>query len=255
MLNYVIGMPVAILERAPRRRLVSRVALLGALATLAALLLTSSRAQAFWVLNFSTGQTLDPGRVGFIGGTGGQVTAVGEPLRLSYTPFLAHAGIRVGLFDGVDLGYRMVTVPLPWTAVGPTLGAASDVKIRLTHKASPWQVAVIGGGAFAYLRVFDVDRLAWSPGADLVVTRVLSDALSISVNARYVFTAIPTAPGGLRDNSLHAFGSSVGMRIGLTRTVSVLPEIGVFRFLGAISGAENDGVAMQYGAVLSAVID
>ena len=251
MFLYATTMTVAMLDRASRSKL-RCLALLGALL---ASVLTSAEAGAFWVLNFSTGQTLDPGRIGFIGGTGGQLTAVGEPLRLSYTPFLAHAGIRVGLFDGVDIGYRMVTVPLPWTAVGPTLGAASDVKVRLTHKSSPWQVGIIGGGAFAYLRVFNDDRLAWSPGADLVITRVLSDSLSVSANARYVFTAVPSAPGGIDNNSLHAFGSSVGMRIGLTRTVSVLPEVGVFRFIGAIGGTQSDGVGMQYGAVLSAVLD
>jgi hypothetical protein len=216
---------------------------------------TPSEARAFWVLNFSTGQTLDPGRIGFIGGTGGQLTVVGEPLRLSYTPFLAHAGIRVGLFDGVDVGYRMVTVPLPWTSVGPTLGAASDLKVRLTHESSPWQVAIIGGGAFAYLRVFNDDHLAWSPGADLIITRVVSDSLSVSGNARYVFTAIPSAPGGIGANSLHAFGPSVGMRIGLTGTVSVHPEIGVFRFIGEIGGIQSDGIGMQYGAVLSTMFD
>lgn len=226
-----------------------------ALLSFTALGLGAHDAHAFWVLNFSTGQTLDPGHVGFIGGTGGQVTAVGEPLRSSYTPFLAHAGIRVGLLDGLDAGYRLVTVPLPWNAVGPTLGSAVDVKVRLTTKKSPWQVAVIGGGSFAYLRLFDDDRAAWSPGADLVVTRVLSGTLSVSANARYVYTAIPTAPGGITNNSLHAFGPTVGMRIGLTRTVSVLPEIGLFRFMGRIAGASEDGAGVQYGVVLSATLD
>lgn len=225
-----------------------------ALAASCLTLLVATPARAFWVLNFSTGQTLDPGHLAFIGGTGGQLTAVGDPLRTSYTPFLAHAGVRVGLVDGVDVGYRMVTVPLPWTSVGPTLGAASDVKVRLTQKASPWQVALVGGGAFAYLRVFDDDRLAWSPGADLVVTRVFSEALSLSVNARYVYTAIPGAPGGISGNSLHAFGPTVGMRIALTKVVSVLPEIGVFDFVGSLGGVTDDGIGMQYGAVLSASI-
>ncbi len=225
-----------------------------ALACIALVTLVGRRASAFWILNFSTGQTLDPGHVGFIGGTGGQLSAVGAPESTSFTPFLAHAGIRVGLVDRLDVGYRLVTVALPWSAVGPTLGAASDVKLRLTSKASPWQVAVIGGGAFAYLHIASQDRFAWSPGGDLVVTRILSGALSLSANARYTFTAVPSAIGATAANHLHAFGGSVGMRLAVTPTVSVLPEVGLFRFQGELAGVESNGVGLQYGVVLAANI-
>ncbi len=216
--------------------------------------LLSARSEAFWVLNFSTGQTLAPGQVAFIGGTGGQLTFIGEPSKVSFTPFLAHAGIRIGLFDRLDIGYRLVTVPLPYNSVGPTLGAASDLKFRFTPEGSSWHAALIAGGAFAYLHVADQDRTAWSPGADLILSHTLSNGWVPAVNARYVFTAIPSAPGGAQQNHVHAFGGSASLKIGLTRTVSVIPELGVFRFDGAIGGVPESGWGGQYGAVLSAAI-
>lgn len=211
-------------------------------------------ASAFWVLNFSTADTLAPGQVGFIGGTGGQLTTVGEPAKLSYTPFLAHAGIRVGLIDRLDIGYRLVTVPLPYNTAGPSLGAAADAKVRLTPKESRWQVSLIAGGAIAYLRLSGENRTAFSPGGDVVVSRTLATALTVAANARYVFAAIPSAPGGASANQVQVFGGSVALRIGLTQTVSIIPEMGLFRFEGELGNVESDGWGTQYGAVLSALI-
>ena len=230
------------------RRVMNGAAALVALAVL----LASRPARAFWVLNFSTAQTVAPGHVVFIGGTGGQLTSVGHPLQASYTPFLAHAGIRFGIANGVDAGYRLVTVPMPWSAVGPTLGSAVDVKLRLTPMSWHWQLAFIAGGAVSYLLIADTDRFAWSPGVDVVLTRLLGPNLSITLNARYAYTAIPSAAGGADQNYVHAFGPSVGMRFGLTKNISVLPELGFFRFQGAIGGVEKEGLGMQYGAILSA---
>ena len=216
--------------------------------------LASPDANAVWVLNFSTAQTLAPGRVSFIGGTGGQFTTVAHPVQASYTPFLAHAGIRVGIADGLDAGYRLVTVPLPWSTVGPSLGSAVDVKIRLTPNAWRWQLGLILGGAVSYLRVLDSDKFAWSPGADLVLTNIVSSWLAVTLNARYAYTAIPSAPGGADANYVHTAGTSVGLRFGLTKTVAILPEIGVFRFQGAILGEDKEGLGVQYGVILAATL-
>jgi hypothetical protein len=143
---------------------------------------------------------------------------------------------------------------LPYSSVGPTLGGAADLKFRFTPTQSRWHLAVIAGGAVSYLRVSGQDRAAWSPGADLVVSRSLTDALVAALNARYVFAGIPTAPGGTAANHVHAIGGSAALKIGLTETVSIIPEIGVFRFEGAIGGSTADGWGSQYGAVLSALV-
>jgi hypothetical protein len=220
---------------------------------LVVLAVAPGRAQAFWLLNFQTAPPLPPGAVGFIGGTGGQLTLVGTPLATSYTPFLAHAGIRVGIASWLDAGYRLTTVPLPYSnAGGPGLGAQMDLKFRLTPARLSWQAAVIVDAAYAYLLNTDRSLQAWSPGADLVVSHSLGTRYAIAFNARYVFTAIPSADGGSGRNFVHAFGPTVGLRIALSDTVSLQPEIGAFRFMGQIAGVENDGWGIQYGLVLGA---
>jgi hypothetical protein len=208
-------------------------------------------AQAFWLLGFATGDTLPPGALGAIAGTGGQDSDVGNPRTNSFTPFLAHAGVRLGVLDNVDLGYRLTTLPLPYSKVGPTLGGEIDVKVRLTPQESPWQVALIGGGAYSYLQLQGSSRDAWSPGVDLTVSRRLSNTYTVISEMRYVYTAITSAPGGSRRNEVQAAGADLGTRIALTKTVALVPEIGVFDFNGQIGGRNESGVGFQYGAVLS----
>ena len=222
------------------------------LAAVAVVAASSQPARAQWLLNFSTAETLGPGQIGFIAGTGGQVTSAGAPAKTSYTPFLAHAGIRIGLADRLDIGYRLVTVPLPYSSVGPSLGSAIDAKVRLTPSGATWHVAVIAGGGISYLKISNQDRTAWSPGGALTLSHAMAAGWTFVANGRYSYTEIPSAAGGSTENHVHAIGGSVASRITATSSVSVVPEIGVFALRGAVSGRTTDGVGLQYGVVLSA---
>ncbi len=215
------------------------------------LLAAAAPADAFWLLGFSTAQTLGPGEVGVISGTGGQFTTAGHPPRDSFTPALAHAGLRVGLVDRLDVGYRLVTVPLPFGVVGPTLASAVDLKLRLTPAGAGWPVALVAGGAAAYLALDGQDRWAWSPGAALVLSRDLRDGLTLTVNARYLYAAIPDGPGGAGSNEVQIAGGSASARIALRPGLAVIPELGLFRAVGRLRGAPADGLGLQYGAVLA----
>ncbi len=214
-------------------------------------LLNPRPASAFWLLGFATGDTLPVGDLAAIAGTGGQYASVGNPSRDNYTPFLPHAGLRVGFSDGWDIGYRLTQVALPFSGAGPSLGGEIDVKHRLTPTDSKWQAAIVIGGAYSYLDIAGQSRSAWSPGIDLVFSRTLNRRYTAISELRYVYTAIPTGVGGSNFNYLHAAGVDLGMRIGLTKTVSLVPEVGVFDFIGHLGNQSANGIAAQYGAVLA----
>ena len=220
---------------------------------LAALLLflTPACCQAFWLLGFSPAPTLAPGRAGFISGTGAQFTRVGSPGKSSFTAALPHAGLRVGLTDRLDLGYRLCQVPLPFTSVAPTLGSEFDLKFRLTNAESSWQSSMVVGGAYAYLSISDQSKRAWSPGTDLVLSRDLSPRLGVFGELRYVYTAVPSAPGGEGANHVHSFGPAAGVKWAWTPQVSIVPEAGAFGFRGELGGKAADGFGVQVGVVLS----
>jgi len=210
-----------------------------------------SHAFAFWLLGFSDADTLPPGAVGAISGTGGQLTEVGRPTQGSFTPFLAHAGFRLGITDGFDVGYRLAQIALPFSSAGPVLGGELDARYRLTSTAAPWQASVVGGLAYSYLILNNVSKNAWSPGADLLLSHVLTPTYTFISELRYVYTEITSAPGGAGENYLHAAGVDIGMKIAVTRTVSLVPEMGLFNFTGRLAGRNADGIGFQYGAVLS----
>ncbi|RTL48838.1 MAG: hypothetical protein EKK39_11890 [Sphingobacteriales bacterium] len=117
-------------------------------------------AHAQWVLNFGTAATVQPKDFVFISGTGGQVTFIKNPATTNFTPFLAHAGLRLGISKNLDIGYRLCTVPLPWSTIGPTLSSAIDAKLRLTNATAPYQIAVIAGGGYAYLKILNNHKSA-----------------------------------------------------------------------------------------------
>lgn len=218
----------------------------------AALLLMGVPVRAFWLLGFSPADTLPPGEMGFISGTGGQLTSVGPPDKTSYTPSLPHAGLRLGLGADFDVGYRLVQVALPFSAAGPTLASEVDVKWRFTPRASRWQAAVVPTFAYGYVMVGGVSKNAWSPGVDIVLSRRLDwrDA-RLFTEVRYLYAAVNSAPGGTPNNYLHAAGNDWGVKIPLTPQISIVPEVGLFDFIGRNLGARADGVGFQYGAVLS----
>ncbi|HEX2940599.1 MAG TPA: hypothetical protein VHO91_06095 [Rhodopila sp.] len=216
----------------------------------AGLLLAPRPAAAFWLLGFSTGDTLPQGDFSAIAGTGGQYSSVGDPKRTSFTPFLPHAGFRAGIADGWDIGYRLTQVALPFSGVGPSLGGEIDLKRRLTPADSAWQAAIVIGMAYSYLDISDQSRNAWSPGADLIISRTLNERYAIFTDLRYVYTAIPSALGGSGANYVNAAGAGLGVRIKLTKMMALVPEAGVFDFTGRLANRTENGIGVQYGAVL-----
>ena len=221
------------------------------LAAFASLLLSPGAASAFWLLGFSTADTLPPGHVGFIAGTGGQFAYVGRPQKTSFTPFLAHAGIRLGLSRRIDVGYRLTQTAIPFSSAGTTLGGEADIRYRLTPAGEAWQAAILAGGAYGYLDLEGESHEAWSPGVDLMASRRLNSKYFLITELRYVYTAIPTAPGGISENYVHAVGPDIGLKIGLTPQISIVPETGLFDFTGRFKRKDASGLGYQYGVVLS----
>ncbi len=215
-------------------------------------LIAAAPARAFWLLGFSPAETLKPGDLGFISGTGGQLTSVGSPQKTSYTPSLPHAGIRLGLSDSLDAGYRLVQVALPFSASGPTLASEVDVKWRLTDTRSTWQAALVPSFAYGYVMLNGASKDAWSPGLGLILSRRIAwrDA-RVFTELRYVYSAVGSAPGGSAQTHLHAAGNDWGLKVPLTSQISLIPEAGLFDFMGRNLGARADGIGFQYGVVLS----
>ncbi|MBS1532992.1 MAG: hypothetical protein JSU01_22015 [Bacteroidetes bacterium] len=207
-------------------------------------------AQAQWLLNFGAASTLAPGQVAFISGTGAQLTFIQSPSSTNFTPFLAHAGIRVGLFNGVDIGYRLCTVPLPYSSAGPSLGAATDLKVRLTPKDAQWQFSVIGGGGLAYVTLLDKAKTAWSPGVALVLTKNISSSTSLTLNARYTESYIVTAAGGGSQNYARSIGGSLGLTHNMSEVLAISPELGLFDLQGRIANNPTNGIGIQTGVIL-----
>lgn len=216
----------------------------------AVLISTALNANAQWLLNFGTASTVQPKDFAFISGTGMQFTFLNAPTSANLTPFLAHAGIRVGLSPNLDIGYRLCTVALPFSTVGPTLGSAMDLKLRVTPADVAWQVGIIGGGGLAFVRVLDKNKTAWSPGGAVVLTHAISPKTSISVNGRYVETFIPTATGGSNANYVKAYGGSIGMAASLNPVISMMPELGVFGLNGKMNNTQEKGIGLQFGLVM-----
>ncbi len=209
------------------------------------------KASAFWLLGFSTADTLPAGGLGVMAGTGGQISRVSPSAQNSSTAFIPHAGFRLGIADGLDVGYRLTQVLLPFASVGPTLGGELDAKYRITKPSDATQFAIIGGLAYAHLDLLGQSKNAWSPGLDLVISHVLSDKYALFAELRDVYTALPTAPGGDGSNNVNASGIGTGVKIKLTQQTSLVPEIGFFHLNGKLLGAEANGNAVQVGVVFS----
>ncbi|MBS1522659.1 MAG: hypothetical protein JST50_16795 [Bacteroidetes bacterium] len=210
----------------------------------------SKAAMAQWLLNFGSASTLQPGKVAFISGTGAQLTFIQNPSSTNFTPFLAHAGIRVGLFQGVDIGYRLCTVPLPYSSAGPSLGAATDVKIRLTPVGSEFQFSMIAGGGLAYVTLSGKSKTAWSPGGAVVLSRNISATTSLTLNGRYTESYIVTAIGGGHMNYARSIGGSLGLTHDISQILAISPEIGLFDLQGKLANVPTNGLGVQIGTVL-----
>ena len=217
---------------------------------LVAVFCSSTAFAGSWLLGFSPADTVAPGSYSAIAGTGGQWSSVGSPRQDSFTPFLAHAGIRTGLTGSWDIGYRLATVALPYSSVAPSLGGEVDVKHRLTAKDDPWQVALVAGVGYAYLDIQGQSRSAWSPGVDMVISHNVAPGYIAFADLRYVYTEIPSATGGSNSNHFQALGPGIGVKIKFKENVSLTPEVGVFDFQGNIAGQKTNGIGVQYGAVL-----
>lgn len=224
---------------------------LAGLLLLLAATLTAAPAHAFWVVNFGPAPTLPRGRFAFAGGMGGQVVLVGEPIRTSAVFFIPHAGIRAGLADFVDIGYRLAPIALPFSSVGPSLGGNLDIKFRLTPRESSWQFAALVGGGLGHVIVNDDGKLAYSPNAALLLSTHVAEHTQLTFMGRYVFMGIPTAPGGDAGNHVHIAGLSTGLKVDINETVAVLPEIGAYWYEGRIADQRTSGPAFQYGVVLA----
>lgn len=211
----------------------------------------SPSASAFWLLGFSSADTLPPGALGVIAGTGAQLADVGKPSETSFTPFLPHAGLRYGVSDNMDVGYRLTQVALPYSSAGPSLGGEVDIKYQFAPGADGWRTALVGGMAYSYLDISGVSKSAWSPGVDWVMSRVLTPKYTLISELRYVYTAIPSATGGSASNFVNALGADLGTKIKLTQQVSLIPELGLFNLSGQLLGKNENGVGLQIGAVLA----
>ena len=213
--------------------------------------LLPSRADAFWVVNFGTAETLRPGQVGFAAGMGGQAVFVGDPTRSNAFFLIPHAGIRLGLSDRLDAGFRLAPVPLPFSTVGPGFGANLDVKLRITDADSNVGFSVIAGAGGAHVLVLDEHKAAFSPNGALLLSFKTSDATTLTTMARYVYLGIPTASGGASDNFVHIAGASLGLKIQALPSVAVLPEVGAYWYEGRISDVRMAGPGFQYGIMLA----
>ena len=211
----------------------------------------SSTASAFWLLGFASADTLPPGALGVIAGTGAQLADAGKPSQTSFTPFLPHAGFRYGVSDNMDVGYRLTQVALPYSSAGPSLGGELDAKYQFAPSANGWRTALVGGMAYSYLDISGVSKSAWSPGVDWVMSRILTPKYTLISELRYVYTAIPSATGGSANNFVNALGADLGTKIKLTQQVSLIPEVGLFNLSGQLLGKNANGVGLQIGAVLA----
>ncbi|KXW56319.1 hypothetical protein LHV13_07650 [Ferrovum sp. PN-J185] len=221
------------------------------LSLLCALLFFYQYSNAFWLLGFSDANTLSPGSLGVIAGTGAQFARVGNPQSNSFTGAIPHAGIRYGLNEDTDIGYRLVQVALPFTSVGPTLGSEVDLKKRLTNVNDPYQIALVGGVAYSYLDISGTSKSAYSPGADLILSHAISPKYTWFTELREVYTAIPTAVGSTGSNHFNALGIASGGKIKLTDSTSFVPEIGYFHFNGLLNNQSANGNAIQIGAIFA----
>lgn len=176
---------------------------------------------------------------------------VGEPRQTNGFFLIPHAGLRLGLVERLDLGFRLAPVPLPYSSVGPGFGANLDAKLRLTPRDAGVQLAVIVGAGGAHVLLRDHHRAAWSPNGAGLVTFHVGETTRLTFMGRYVYLAIPTADGGGSKNFVHIAGGSAGLKLELSKSVALLPEVGTYWYEGRIADKRTSGPGGQYGLMLA----
>lgn len=221
------------------------------IAILVMLFVIPSNSYGFWVVNFGTARTLNKGKFGFAAGMGGQMVFLGDPQLTSAFFTIPHAGFRYGITSRLDGGLRLAPIPLPFATVGPGFGVNLDVKYCFTKPDSKFDLAVVLGFGGAHVLIEENTRYAYSPNAALLGTYNMSETTHLTVMARYVNLAIPTAPQGASANYVNIAGVSFGLKKDIRPNISILPEVGVYNYDGRIAGTGKSGPGFQYGLMIS----
>ena len=114
----------------------------------------------------------------------------------------------------------------------------------------PYQIVVIAGGGYAYLKILDNHESAWSPGVAIPITRQLNSSTSITFNGQLLQTVIPSAFGCKSNNDVRIIGGSIRLYSNLNSVIGIIPEIGIFNLSGKINNVESNGIGIQAGVVL-----
>ena len=146
---------------------------------------------------------------------------------------------------------RLAPILLPFSIVGPGFGANLDVKYWFTNKARRLQSSVVLGVGGAHVVIEGNTRLAYSPNAAALGTMRMSERTDLTVMARGVHLAIPTAAGGARSNFVNILGPAVGVLRSINATMSILPEVGAYWYDGRIGGVSKQGPGFQYGVMIA----
>ena len=214
-------------------------------------LLIPMESKGFWVVNFGTARTLHKGKFGFAAGIGGQMVFLGQPRLTSGFYTIPHAGFRYGLAQRLDVGLRLAPIPLPFSTVGPGFGVNLDVKYCFTKPESKIDFAVVLGVGGAHVLIEERTRTAYSPNVALLGTYNVNETIHLTMMARYVNLAIPTAPQGASKNYVNITGVSFGLKKDIRPNIAILPEVGVYNYDGKIRGMEKSGPGFQYGLMIS----
>jgi hypothetical protein len=221
------------------------------LVALIALLLLPIASSAFWVVNFGTARTLHRGKFGFAAGMGGQMVFLGDPKLTSAFFTIPHAGFRYGIGNRLDAGLRLAPIPLPFATVGPGFGINLDAKYCFTQPDNKVDFGLVVGLGGAHVLIEEKTRYAYSPNAALLSTYNVNEKTHLTVMARYVNLAIPTAPEGARANYTNIAGISFGLKRDIRPNISILPEVGVYSYEGKITGTAKRGPGFQYGLMIA----
>jgi hypothetical protein len=210
------------------------------------------QSSGIWVVNFGTASTLKPKTIGFAAGMGGQMVFVGSPRTTNAFYTIPHAGFRYGIANNIDIGLRLAPVPLPFSTVGPGFGINIDAKFHIGKKEDKVQFALVAGLGGAHVLIRDEHRLAWSPNGAALTTFRLNEKTQLTLMGRYVHLEIPTAKEGAVGNFVNISGVSAGLKRTITPSISILPEVGVYWYEGAIARIRTSGPGFQYGLMLAA---